>query len=83
MRADGLVHCRPRNAASEEGVEDSASSLALAVLGALILNPVEPVSSNVHAMPKYGDPAPWMPSVISRIRSLYAPGWGGLQRLPV
>ncbi len=27
------------------------------------------------------DPAPTMPSFISRIRSPYAPGWGGLQRL--
>ena len=30
-----------------------------------------------------GDPAPCMPPVISRIRSLYAPGWGGLQKLLV
>ena len=34
---------------------------------------------------KYGglevDPAPNVPSFISRVRSPYAPGWGGLQRL--
>ena len=27
------------------------------------------------------DPAPDVPSLISRVRSLYAPAWGGLQRL--
>jgi hypothetical protein len=27
------------------------------------------------------DPAPFVPSFISRVRSPYAPAWGGLQKL--
>jgi len=33
--------------------------------------------------PVEADPAPDVPSFISRIRSSYAPGWRGLQRLSV
>ena len=52
-------------------------AVALAVGGMAALAALQPTAAGTVA----GDPAPDVTSFISRVRSPYAPTWGGLQRL--